>query len=428
MKKILTLVLISALFGSIYASDVRVITMGRSDNFFMDDISIYRNPANINVYPNMMLGSIGFYRYDSKLDDTIQSNRDPQKPYFGGILSYSLNQSEESVQQYPMISFAAVINRYDPMLKLLDETSPKYFGEIVTDTLLKNNVETIDPLGKVDVMAGVTLKNGGMIGVGTYIALNKEEDLNNLSRKTTKLVKGNVGVNMPMSKAIDFEASFTAALYSKIGTVRDTTDPNTSAPISMDSIVIANNDIGIDADVRVFSALSGINGDIVPHVGFKLRKFHANEHTILGFNGGLGLNIYIDRGFFWAGIEGTYEDNDYAYSSLLNKYTTLNEITGRVSFGIERNVLWDWFVIRAGGTKNLIYRKVDGNKGFTYWSENPEADGSDEDHLGIGVGINVENRLKIDATIAENIFYTFSNLFSGNSHHIFTRISASFSF
>jgi len=55
MKKIAFVVLCAGWFFSSNATDARVLTMGGNDNFFMDDISIYRNPANINYYPNMLL-------------------------------------------------------------------------------------------------------------------------------------------------------------------------------------------------------------------------------------------------------------------------------------------------------------------------------------------------------------------------------------
>ena len=64
MKRIMCWVIVAGLVASSYATDARVLTMGRHDNFFMDDISIFRNPANINYYPNMLLGSLGVYKPD----------------------------------------------------------------------------------------------------------------------------------------------------------------------------------------------------------------------------------------------------------------------------------------------------------------------------------------------------------------------------
>ena len=50
------------------------------------------------------------------------------------------------------------------------------------------------------------------------------------------------------------------------------------------------------------------------------------------------------------------------------------------------------------------------------------------DAVGFGVGINIEEKLKVDATLAEDLPYTFGNLFSGPMHHLVSRISATYSF
>ena len=57
MKKIACLVILAGWFVGGSATDARVFTMGGHDDFFMDDYSIFRNPANINYYPNMLIGS-----------------------------------------------------------------------------------------------------------------------------------------------------------------------------------------------------------------------------------------------------------------------------------------------------------------------------------------------------------------------------------
>jgi hypothetical protein len=62
------------------------------------------------------------------------------------------------------------------------------------------------------------------------------------------------------------------------------------------------------------------------------------------------------------------------------------------------------------------------------WEENIPADGSDNDLVSLGFGLNVENRLRIDFVAAEDIAYTLTNLFSGPQHHLFTRVSATYSF
>jgi hypothetical protein len=398
------------------ALDARVIAMGRHDNFFMDEISIFRNPANISKYPNMIMGDLGIYKQDSTLDPVDQFNglkkynRDPIRPFFGGTLSYSLDQSTENGDQYPMLSMSAVINRYDKMLNYIDPKSKDFKG---------GNAEFKEPVGKIDVILGCALKGGGMIGAGIYFAVQKMEDAVNIHRSQfeefeSKLVKGNIGINWPVTKTMDLEASVATSFMSGIGWIKDTAK-NYSSVKPAKKVVVADGDLSVRGDIRLFSALTTLNGDFVPHLGLEVLRFNGGTEQDVNMELGVGININIDRGFFWMGLEGLFNDSD-----------SLQQGGGRISFGIERNVIWDWLVWRTGGTKTFL--KQTGYDENTRMVENPEADASDDDLLAFGVGLNIENRLKVDGVVAEDIFYTFSNLFTGSHHHLMTRISVSYSF
>lgn len=433
MRKIFLAVLVAGCLYSLFATGARVLTMGRSDHFFMDDVSIYHNPANTNIYPNMLIGDLGTYVEDDKLDnkrniiyinsltgDTAYSqagyNRDPQRPFFGGIVSYSLNKSSEAGDQYPMLSLGAILNRYDDMLSYLDPTSENFFGvDDTSQTKFLNEDNFTKPVGKVDVMVGFATKSGAMFGISTYFAFQKEK-VNDNVEKEMKLIRGNIGVNLPIAKTVDLEWSFSGGVMSQIGDTLIT------------KLEVADDDYFIGTDVRLFSALSALNGDFVPHLGFNYNTFNDREHRQFGFNAGFGVNVNIDRGFFWTGIEGFFYDNDHVKLENQNGYDELKRMGGRISFGIERNIIWDWLVWRLGATKMLAVQAVGGMDGSTEWMENPEADASDKDHVAFGWAINIENRLKIDAVFAEDVFHTFSNLFTGNHHHLFTRFSATYSF
>ena len=427
MRKVLIAVFVAGFFFALFGTDSRVLTMGRYDAFFMDDISIFRNPANVSIYPNMLMGSLGIYKEDDELDakgqyinpstgDTLYSepryNRDPQKPFFGGILSYSLNQSADAGDQYPMLSIGVVLNRYDEMLDYITPGSRKFVG--LENEALYSPITYVNPVGKVDFIMGVALKNGAMIGGGAYVAFQKikvDED----EEEETRLVRGNGGINLPVGKTMDLEVSVNGGVMTKIG--KDS---------SNSLVTVADNDVFVASDLRLFSALSSLNGDFVPHLGFKLIKFNSNDNRIFSFNAGFAVNVNIDRGFFWAGCEGFYEDNSAQRSE---GYSSVDKMGGRISFGLERNIIWDWFVWRIGGTKVLGFQKVGkGSDATTKWFENPEADASDEDHVATGWGLNIENRFKVDCVLSEDIFYTFTNLISGNHHHITARITATYSF
>lgn len=423
MKRFMLGVFLAGCFFNSYATDARVIAMGRHDNFFMDETSIFRNPANINLYPNMVYGSYGVYRANkedsSNMAALARNNRDAIDPFFGALVSYSLNQNSENRNQYPMFSFGAVFNRHDELLEYITPGTDKYMG-LSTARLLA-------PTGKVDLMGGYVLENGGMLGIGTYLAFQSVTK-NDSVQYETSIYKGTAGINWPVAKSTNLEISAAGGILRSMGD-RDTqpiADPNKPK-----KAIFANNDIFLKGDLRLFSALTILNGDFVPHFGGQWINLKdgkgvdgGGEIKITEVNAGIGININIDKGFFWTGIEGLYRDM-YRIDS------TKTGIGGKVSFGIERSIFWDWFVIRVGGQKVLIYNNVE-MPGETHprgsWYENPVSDGSDNDLVGLGFGLNVENRLRIDFVAAEDIAYTFTNLVSGPQHHLFTRVSATYSF
>jgi hypothetical protein len=418
MKKMVCVVLLAGCFISSYATDARVLTMGGNDNFFMDDVSIFRNPANINYYPNMLIGSLGVYLPDSS--DTGQlaalrlQNKQPQKPYGGTILSYSLNQSSESGNQYPLLSVGAIFNRYDPLLNYLDPTSSdflKAFGP--------NKRDLVAPVGKIDLMLGYAMQNGAMIGVGTYLAFQKENRDN--YNYESDIFKGDVGINWPIAKSMNLEVSFGIASLTGKGKVFHQLTPTTTDTINE---IIANNDLSFKGDIRLFSALTALNGDFVPHLSVEyigLKGFNQTNYAL-----GLGVNINIDKGFFWTGIEGLVEEKAYSKVNSFDRDSLPTGIGGRLGAGIERNVVWDWLVLRIGVSKKLLYVSDGGENG--HWEQNPESDGSDDDFAGVGVGVNIENRFRIDGVLAENIFYTWTALLSSPQHHVMDRITLTYSF
>ena len=408
MKRALLWILVAGFWASSFATDARVITMGRHDDFFMDEVSIFRNPANISIYPNMVYGSYGVYRPTSadtgQLAALQRTNRDPVDPFFGAIVSYSLKQDAENRKQYPMFSLGAIFNRHDEMLDYITPGTNKYYGS--------SDLKFHAPTGKIDLLGGYVLENGGMIGLGGYLAFQSETQGEVINYETS-VYKMTGGINWPVAKSTNLEVSGAAGILRAKG---DSVSP-------VNKKIIADNDIFAKADIRLFSALSMINGDFVPHLGVQYVDLYSEQVNFIDVAAGVGLNVNIDKGFFWAGLEGMY--NEYSYFSNLTK----TGIGGRVSFGIERSIWWDWFVIRVGGQKILLYTTEDsGGELVGGWYENTPADASDDDLVSLGFGLNVENRLRIDVVAAEDCAYTFTNLVSGPQHHLFTRVSATYSF
>jgi len=387
--------------------------MGGHDNFFMDDYSIFRNPANINYYPNMLLGSPGVFSTDPSDTNNSKKNPEPQKPYFGPILSYSLNQSSETGTQYPLLSFGAIFNRYDDMLDYLDPSSAAFQNAYYQGQTPNSVVKMIAPVGKIDVMVGYALQNGMMLGVGGYFAFQRElSAYSNLPQLESDLYRLNVGLNWPVAKSMNLEASLGIASITAMA--QDSTSDGT-----VSSVELANSNISARGDIRLFSALTSLNGDFVPHLG--VDYVNLKNFTDLDVAAGLGVNVNIDKGFFWAGIEGLYQAQNYKISQ-----STPTGVGGRVSAGLERNVFFDWWVWRIGVSKSLLYITDGGENG--HWWQNPESDGTNKDAFSLGWGLNIENRLKVDVVLAEDMFYTFTNLISGNADHLTNRISCTYSF
>ena len=196
------------------------------------------------------------------------------------------------------------------------------------------------------------------------------------------------------------------------------------------SLIIANNDFFYRAQARVLPLFPASRATLFPRLSFQHVNLYAGEVALNQASAGLGVNVNIRKGFFWAGLEGLYDRNSYFSDS------TKTAVGGKVSFGIERTLWWNWFIIRVGGQKVWTYNTTQyspnapiSNKSATsQWYENPSSDGSDSDLVGLGFGINVENRLRIDCVASEDMLYTLANVLNSPERYIVSRISATYSF
>lgn len=290
-----------------------------------------------------------------------------------------------------------------------------------------------DPATNFDGFLGMTLSNGGMIGSHVYVALQEGADQRNGQVGNQPgdvgndinlyIMRGDLGLNWPIARNVDGELSAGLAVIS-------------FGPQSVEP------EYSWYVKGRAFSTLEIINGELVPI--FNYGVFQAPGRTFSKLRFGLGVNVSLDRGFFWLGVQGIFDEDDRdglgaATATGLDTYVSTGGASrtetirgGMVSFGIERNIWWDWLVLRVGGQKEITYRDISdsrvGEPSYNYIHTNPNADGTPEDAVGFGIGINVEEKLKVDATLAEDLPYTFGNLFSGPQHHLISRISATYSF
>jgi len=389
MRKALIGLLVAGSIISVFATDARVESMGKQDAFFLDEVNIFRNPANINVYPNMVYGSYGKFDYT----DSTSTLSDP---FFGAIVSYSLNEDTQASGQYPMLSLGAFFNRQDEMLGYITKGSDSYLGNGLAPA-------PVAPLGKIDLIVGYVMKNGMMLGGGAYIAA--QDIVTDGDKTESKVYKGNLGITWPVAKTMSLETSMSLGMLSAL----------------TPSYELANQDYFGRFEVRLFSALAGLNGDFVPRARVDLIQLQKTEMLKVDIAAGLGVNINIDKGFFWTGLEFLYGQKDS------NANESMQSTGGRVSFGIERNILKDWFVIRVGGQKSLIVRSEGTDNSELI--ENPSYNENNQDLVSLGFGLNVENRLRVDFVASELFPYTFTNLISsGQQHYLFSRVSATYSF
>ncbi len=411
--------------GSAFATFARIESMGKNTTYILDDVSIFDNPANINLYPNYLIGEFGTYTEHA----TIGGNQDPKYPNFGGIFSLALG-SEESPD--PRLSIGGMLGRRDTEL----------FRFLPTHFISDWNGETIDlpePVTNFDGFLGGTLSNGNAIGLHIYIAHQDGGDQTSsgvyqpLQNAYASIVRADAGFNWQFGSDVDFDLAFGLARI-QYGTAQKS--------------FFDDGNFSYIGKARAFFTLDAINGELIPAVsGHDIQAPGIEERH---GQAGIGVNVALDRGFFWLGLDFIWnrlKTHSISYNYITGESTydardtrefwdRRTDIGGQVSFGIERNIWADWFVIRVGGKKSILYTKCDKNQyggdiqsvcasEGNFFSTNPLADGSANDHVGFGFGINIEEKLKIDVTVAEDLL--FRNPFQGEGR-FFSRISATYAF
>ena len=263
--------------GSAFATFARVESMGKNTTYIMDDVSIFDNPANINLYPNYLIGGFGTYLEDVETG----KNKDPQHPTFGGIFSLSLG-NEESPD--PRISIGGLFGREDSELfRFL----PTYY---VDD---KDQVHALPKtVTNFDGFLGGTLSNGNALGLHVYIAHQDggyetesgsyQVDANSYA----SVIRADAGVNLQLSNTIDYELSG--------GLARVQYGPEHKN-------FFDDGDFSYLVSSRAFFTLDAIDGELVPAMKAHFIKAPGIKDTRAQV--GLGINVGLDRGFSgWAGI------------------------------------------------------------------------------------------------------------------------------
>ena len=440
MKRILCCILV-IFTANAFATQARVEGMGKRPAFFLDDMTMFDNPANATFYSSALMGELGFYNQNSLNGSHIGKIQDPLVPWFGALFKFGLSDKD---MRDPQITVGGFFGR-----------EHYNFTRFVPRNVIVNG-ETVpipQSVTNFDAFLAGTMIDGSAVGAHVYVGVQdgKQDHVSNDPALGELVSNAHVSI-LSMDYGANFLVTNSTSIELTLGIARIQYGP--SRKTFLDPGLFSFYSQG-----RIFLDFDFLGGQIVS--GYKIAAMEVPGWTEDFYDLNVGLNVSIPRGFFWIGLDGVrvkeevgtwYKDKDKSGNDFLvyrepgtkEKYFNdrSDRMGGVLSFGVERNVLSNWLILRVGGQKSFIYNtctklsstdpenapicsteKV-GQK-VNYWSTNPYGDGSLDDHVGVGVGFNIDNKLKIDFTVAEDAF--FRNPFRGEGR-IISRISSVYTF
>jgi len=425
------------LAANILASQSRVEGMGKRPAFFLDDATIFDNPANVTFYSNALIGELGFYNQNNLGPNDVGKQKDPFFPWFGALFKYELQKDNEL--RDPQVTIGGFFGREHHEFTRFVPRKVIVSGDTVPIPLSVTNFDAF--------LAG-TMLDGSAVGAHVYVAIQdgKQDAPGGNPAEGTIASNAHVSI-LSMDYGANFLISNVSSVELTMGIARIQYGP--SRKTFLDPGLFSFYSQG-----RLFLEMNAWSGQLV--TGYKWASMEVPGWREKLYNINVGMNVMIPHGLFWIGLDGVLvKESVDAWDRIVeadDSYLIYREsrepqpedwrdgIGGILSFGIERNVWGNWIVLRAGAQKSFIYQTCGNKSGkeetaplcaipagsnANYWTTNPWGDGSLNDHIGFGVGLNFENKLKIDATIAEDLL--FRNPFIGGSNFI-SRISAMYSF
>jgi len=425
--------IIIVLATGVFATQARVEGMGKRTAFFLDDATIFDNPANATFYSNALMGELGFW------NSSLGQREDPLSPWFGALFRYGL--SKDSLRD-PQITIGGFFGRDHKEFQRFVPREIEVAGESYQ---IPKNVTNFDAF-----LAG-TLLDGSAVGAHIYVAVQdgKEDDPGNNPALGKITSNAHVSI-LAMDYGVNFLASSISSIELSLGIARIQYGP--SHKTFLDPGLFS-----VYSQGRLFLDIDALSGQLV--TGYKVADMEVPGWEEINYNLNAGVNKIIPRGMIWFGLDGVYvketvstwdvkiSDNGEEYLFYREpvpkeQYDTdwSDKIGGIVSFGVERNVFKNWLILRSGGQKSFIYQNCKSNSGKStvcpasngpgtkgnFWTTNPLSNGTLNDYIGVGIGLNMENRLKIDATVAEDAF--FRNPLQQGPNHIISRIAAIYKF
>jgi len=443
ISKILFILLIGGIMVQTNATQARVESMGKRPSFFLDDITIFDNPANATFYSSALMGELGFFN-QSKTDELQRGiNHDPFTPWFGALFQFGL--SDKGMRD-PELTIGGFFGREHYEFTRFVPRKVVPFGA--------DPVPIPQTITNFDAFLAGTMIDGSAIGAHVYVGVQdgKQDDPKSSEGGSTGEIATNAHVSiLSMDYGVNFLITNEASMEVTLGVARIQYGP--SRKTFLDPGLFSFYSQG-----RLFVDVNALSGQFI--TGYKVADYEVPGWEENFYDVNAGINVIIPKGLVWFGIDGVHikefistwdkqtekGETFLVYNELGSKDPNLNvkdrtdKIGGIVSFGIERNIKSNWLILRVGGQKSFIYETCHNQTGKTdkaiicsaapggagnYWVTNPYGDGSLNDHVGFGIGLNIDNKLKVDANIAEDA--TFRNPFQGEGRLI-SRISAVYSF
>jgi hypothetical protein len=442
-KILLIPLILFILVQTTFATQARVESMGKRPAFFLDDITIFDNPANATFYSSALMGELGFFNQDKTNNLRKGINQDPYTPWFGALFQFGL--SDKGMRD-PELTIGGFFGREHYEFTRFVPRKVVPFGG--------NPVPIPQSITNFDAFLAGTMIDGSAIGAHVYVGVQdgKQDDPRSPEGGSTGEIAPNAHVSiLSMDYGVNFLITNEASMEVTLGVARIQYGP--SRKTFLDPGLFSFYSQG-----RLFVDVNALSGQFI--TGYKVADYEVPGWEENFYDINTGINVIIPKGLVWFGIDGVHikefistwdkrTENGESFlvynepgSKDLDQYLKdrTDKIGGIVSFGIERNIRSNWLILRVGGQKSFIYERCYNETGKTdkaiicpvapgsssnYWVTNPYGDGSLNDHVGFGIGVNIDNKLKVDANIAEDA--VFRNPFQGEGRLI-SRISAVYSF
>ncbi|MEW6042343.1 MAG: hypothetical protein AB1633_12565 [Elusimicrobiota bacterium] len=412
-KIVLFLIFFSAAFS--FATLARIESMGKNRSFLKDDISAFDNPAYILEFPNLLLGSLGQVDKNTLTGGITQSEQ-----WFGGWIGLGIMKEHH-------IGLGIAINHSNDFLKeVFKGYSLSGTGNIqslnFTPACTTKKI-VLEPIAETDIFAVYNIEDF-KFGFHVFMCDNYDSRDNEIF---TRLVKTDIGAMYHINNKVSVEAAFGFGYLNTRYIWRLVPSQDTTYSFRDTTVYKEENPLSIFFYGRGFIQLPQ-KSKIIPLL--KLKKVNGLDGYSANVSGcGVGIEKELHRGLVWTGVEYLFSKStfkDYGTSISVLRKNELFSDNIQCSFGIEKQMIWEWFMLRVGATKTFAFEKLDkerNNKMETIqrtFNEN-------SDVVGWGIALIPNQALQFDITASEEFPYT--GVFNGSNNGIIvTRISATYKF